>query len=129
MWQRLAIIFLILPCLAFSQGPYSHQGAAAGGKITTASLKDLKKMEAYQVATKAAYTKKPSAKTKKDYVAATVKYGTACMNSEALDRKIKYKKALGLYREALKVDPTNAEAKENAKMIEDVYRSMGRPVP
>lgn len=86
-------------------------------------------MEAYQVTTKSAFSKKPSPTTKKAYVSATVKYGTACMNSDALDRKVKYKKALQLYREALKVDPSNKEAKENAKMIEDVYRSMGRPVP
>ena len=86
-------------------------------------------MEAYQISTKKAYAKTPNAKTKKTYVDATVKFATASMNSEALDRKVKYKQALKLYREALKVDPKNAEAKENAKMIEDVYRSMGKPIP
>ena len=126
MWPRIALILLLLPTLVFAQGGY---GKPAAGQAQTASLGDLKKMEAYQISTKKAYAKTPNAKTKKTYVDATVKFATASMNSEALDRKVKYKQALKLYREALKVDPKNAEAKENAKMIEDVYRSMGKPIP
>lgn len=79
---------------------------------------------------KRSYTaKKSDPKLKKAYVKATVSLGTLVMTSVALPPKEKYPRALGLYREALKVDPNNKEAKENAKMIEDIYKSMGRPVP
>ncbi len=94
------------------------------------TLKELAKMEKDQKSAKAAYLKsKNNVKVKKKYVAATVKLGTASMESEALDRKVKYAKALRLYREALKADPNNAEAKNNKQLIEDIYRSMHRPIP
>lgn len=41
----------------------------------------------------------------------------------------KYPQALGMFREALTIDPGNALAQEGITLIEDVYRSMGRPVP
>lgn len=129
MWTRLALLLVLVPSLAVAwQGGYGSKGARPAAQ-TSASLADLKKMEAYQQTTKAAYKKQANPKTKKAYVDATVKYGTACMNSDALDRKVKYKKALYLYREALKIDPSNKEAKENASMIESIYKSMGRPIP
>ena len=41
----------------------------------------------------------------------------------------KYPKALGMFRDALEIDPDNALAKQSITLIEDIYRSMGRPVP
>jgi len=93
-------------------------------------LKALNKLQKEQVAAKSAFKRHPKdATAKQKYVAATVKLGTADMSSDALDRKVKYKKALQLYREALKVDPNNVEAKNNKQLIESIYKSMGRPVP
>jgi Flp pilus assembly protein TadD len=37
--------------------------------------------------------------------------------------------ALKMFREALQLDPNNALAKDGIKLIEDIYKSMGRPVP
>ena len=51
------------------------------------------------------------------------------MLSDALDQKVKYKEALILYREALKIDPTNKEASSNKDLIESIYKSMNRPIP
>lgn len=51
------------------------------------------------------------------------------MLDPALAPKDKYPKALGMFREALAIDPDNALAKKNVKLIEDIYASMGRPVP
>lgn len=90
----------------------------------------LATMQKTYASTKAAYTKKPSnAAAKKAYVNATVKLGTATMMTATLPPREKYSGALKYYREALKVDPKNAEALKNKKLIEDIYRSMGRPIP
>lgn len=79
---------------------------------------------------KASYAKSPKdAKLKKAYVAATVHFGTTTMNSPLLGPKVKYRAALNLYREALKLDPKNAEALNNKRLIEDIYRQMGREIP
>jgi len=46
-----------------------------------------------------------------------------------LSPKKKYKPALQRYRRVLELDPSNKEAKENKQQIEDIYKSMGMPVP
>jgi hypothetical protein len=46
-----------------------------------------------------------------------------------LSQKKKYKPALQRYNKVLEVDPKNSEAMENKKQIEDIYQSMGMPVP
>jgi tetratricopeptide (TPR) repeat protein len=104
-------------------------GAQSPGEIKQ-ELANLKKLTTAQTEAKAAFTKKPKdEKVKKSYVAATVKLGTATMVSPALPPKEKYRGALRYYREALKVDPKNQEALNNKKMIEAIYKSMGREVP
>jgi tetratricopeptide (TPR) repeat protein len=46
-----------------------------------------------------------------------------------LSPKKKYRPALQRYRRVLELDPDNKEAAENKKQIEDIYQSMGIPVP
>jgi hypothetical protein len=46
-----------------------------------------------------------------------------------LSPKKKYKPALQRYRRVLELDPANAEALKNKKQIEDIYESMGMPIP
>lgn len=90
----------------------------------------LASAEKFYSQSKAAHLKKPKdAKVKKNYIDATVSFGTITMNSPVLPPREKYKKALTLYREALKMDPKNSVALANKKLIEDIYKSMGRPVP
>ena len=43
--------------------------------------------------------------------------------------KTYYPKALYLYKQILKIDPANAEAKAKGEEIENIYKSMNRPVP
>ena len=79
--------------------------------------------------------KKRLAATPKDkkvraaFVVAGDRYATATMTADSLPPRTKYRDALRLYREVLKVDPKNREAANNSKMIIDIYKSMGRPVP
>jgi tetratricopeptide (TPR) repeat protein len=88
---------------------------------------DLKKDQADYDATKAAYAKDP--KTKNAYVQATIKLATDTMGANSLESKVKYPAALKLYREALKVDPTNKDAMGYKNLIEGIYKQMGRPIP
>ncbi|MBM4176272.1 MAG: hypothetical protein FJ213_08890 [Ignavibacteria bacterium] len=43
--------------------------------------------------------------------------------------KGKYRKALSLYRKALELDLGNSKIVAEIAQIEDIYRSMGRPIP
>ena len=92
--------------------------------------KDLAKYQQDYETAKTAYAKKQDSKEAKEaYVITTVRLGTATMYADSLDNKVKYRKALEFYREALKLDPTNKEAKNNKDMIEGIYKQMGRPIP
>ena len=51
------------------------------------------------------------------------------MLDPALAPREKYPKALGMFRDALEIDPSNALAAASITLIEDIYKSMGRPVP
>lgn len=78
----------------------------------------------------AAFKKAPKdEKAKKAYIEATVKLATETMEHSDLPPREKYRKSLKLYRDVLKTDPDNEEAKMNSQLIEDIYKSMGRPVP
>lgn len=82
----------------------------------------------YESAKKALAAKPKDKGLQKAFVVAGCRYGTASMNGE-LPPRVKYRQALRVYREVLKVDPKNKEAGNNSKMIIDIYKSMGRPVP
>lgn len=122
----LVIISLVLAmCTAFAQSNSAKQTAAESAKQKA----QLAASEKVYKAAKAAYQAKPSPKTKKAYVDATVAFGTKTMMAPVLAPRQKYRGALALYREALKLDPKNKEALNNKKLIEDIYTQMGMPIP
>ncbi|HMS63648.1 MAG TPA: hypothetical protein PKD83_00180 [Ignavibacteria bacterium] len=51
------------------------------------------------------------------------------MFQSTLPPKQKYKPALNYYNKILEIDPKNEEALANKKQIEEIYESMGMPVP
>lgn len=106
-----------------------HQPSSNNAAETTKQKNQLAASEKVYKAAKATFQKTPNAKTKKAYVDATVAFGTKTMMSPVLGPKQKYGPALRLYREALKFDPKNAEALNNKKLIEDIYKQMGMPIP
>lgn len=71
----------------------------------------------------------PVSKEKQDEAQKMALAAEKVMLDPDLGPKEKYPKSLGMFRDALEVDPNNALAKESIKLIEDIYKSMGRPVP
>lgn len=51
------------------------------------------------------------------------------MNDPNSPPRVKYTTALKEYRKVLTYDKNNQKAATNIKTIEDIYKSMGRPVP
>ncbi|MBC8139206.1 MAG: hypothetical protein H8F28_25310 [Fibrella sp.] len=66
---------------------------------------------------------------KKTIAAAYASRGYSRMTDDNAGQRVKYRKALEDFRVALKNDPANAKAKQNKAIIEEIYTSMGRPVP
>lgn len=77
----------------------------------------------------AKYVKSKSEADKKDYIFKQMAAANYLMFEANLSPKKKYKPALARYNKVLEVDPKNAEAMENKKQIEDIYQSMGMPIP
>ena len=67
--------------------------------------------------------------TKKKLVEATYEFGNKVMLDPALAPRVKYPTALKMYKRVLEIDPTHKKAADDKKTIEDIYASMGRPVP
>jgi hypothetical protein len=124
--MRLLNIALSLTC-AF--GVMTSVFGQASFGATASDLKELKVSEADYASAKKLFQKKPDATRKAALVKATDRYAMTSMMSPALAPKVKYRQALRLYREALKLDPSNHEAKHNSDLIVSIYKSMHRPVP
>jgi tetratricopeptide (TPR) repeat protein len=74
-----------------------------------------------------------AAKSKGDKVQLTqayVAFGDYMQYASSVSpREGKYHRALVEYRKALELDPTNQKVVNEITQIEDIYRSMGRPIP
>jgi len=78
----------------------------------------------------AAYKKNPKdPAVTKAYAASLADLGHATMLDQTIPPRKRYPDALKLDRQALKLDPTNKTALDDKKMIEDAYKSLGRPIP
>lgn len=77
----------------------------------------------------AKYIKSKSDTDKKEYITKQMGAANYLMFEANLSPKKKYKPALQRYNKVLEIDPKNAEAMENKKQIEDIYQSMGMPIP
>ena len=60
---------------------------------------------------------------------AHLKFGDSYFNNENLPPRQKYRPALLEYRKVLNYDKANKDATTKIKLIEDIYKSMGMPVP
>lgn len=66
---------------------------------------------------------------KQSLVSAHMKYGNYFMYNDTLSPKEKYPNALKHYKAVLKIDASNADAKDKANQIIEIYQMMGRAVP
>jgi hypothetical protein len=79
---------------------------------------------------RAAYEKSPGdAALKQKLADATFEDAQYYMYAPTLPPREKYPKALSLYRETVKLDPSNDTARQAIATIEGIYKSMGRPIP
>ena len=113
-------------CLVLSLGFGQMSGSMQGGAI---DAKALAKAENEYTVAKKAYARHHSPGAKQLLVAASDRYALSSMYAAVLPPKVKYRQALRLYREVLKIDPANREAKNNSELIISIYRSMHRPIP
>lgn len=77
----------------------------------------------------AKYQRTKSEADKNDCIFKQLTAANYLMYEANLSPKKKYKPALKRYNRVLELDPNNGEAMENKKQIEDIYQSMGMPVP
>ena len=75
------------------------------------------------------YKKDNGDAVKKQLIEKHMTAGNYLMFEANLSPKKKYKPALKHYRRVLELDPSNAEAQRNKAQIEEIYTSMGRPIP
>jgi Flp pilus assembly protein TadD len=94
-----------------------------------ATKADLVKLTTTQQAAKKAMDNGPTPETKSKYVDVTVDLANKTMYCDELTPHEKYSGALKLFREALRVDPNNPQAKEAADTIVKIYKRMRMPVP
>jgi hypothetical protein len=98
----------------------------------TSKSKGDPKAEQYSTEADNADTQYMKTKSEADKKTCILKQMTAAnylMFEANLSPKKKYKPALKRYNRVLELDPGNAEAMENKKQIEDIYQSMGMPIP
>jgi len=77
----------------------------------------------------AKYMKTKSDSDKKAAIEKQLTAANYLMFEANLSPKKKYKPALKRYRRVLELDPGNKEAQDNKQQIEDIYQSMGMPIP
>jgi hypothetical protein len=75
------------------------------------------------------YKKSSSKENKTALVDKHMAAGVYLMYQANLNPKKKYGPALKHFKRVLELDPSNKEAMNNKMQIEDIYNSMGRPIP
>jgi tetratricopeptide (TPR) repeat protein len=75
------------------------------------------------------FKKSSSEENKKSLVEKHMAAGVYLMYQANLNPKKKYGPALKHFKRVLELDPNNQEAIANKMQIEDIYNSMGRPIP
>ncbi|MCC7154229.1 MAG: hypothetical protein IT161_06615 [Bryobacterales bacterium] len=122
MLRHIAFVFCFAFSLLFAADPKLLKEAQA--KV------DAKKFDEAISLLDPAYKANPKdAALAKALAGAHLKYGDSYMYNEQLPPRQKYRPALAQYREVLKYDKDNKDAQTKIQTIENVYKSMGMPIP
>jgi tetratricopeptide (TPR) repeat protein len=105
-----------------------HKNLSQNQQDTKGDTKADEMMKAADDA-EAIFMKTKSEGDKKEYILKQMGAANYLMFEANLSPKKKYKPALQRYNKVLEIDPKNSEAMENKKQIEDIYQSMGMPIP
>ncbi len=103
--------------------PYGGGGSSAGGASGTDTAALDAKIEQAEAKAKAAGA------SKTDKQAAAAAYLERANVFYTASNPSLYKFALRDFRRTLKYDPANEVARDRKQQIEEIYKSMGRPVP
>ena len=122
--------------ILFSIASFAALSAMAGAQAPPANatqkaqLAKLATLEKNYLNSKKAFTKTPKdKKVREAYIKNAVIFGHESMISPALGTSVKYKQALRVYREVLKLEPKHPVARPEHDLIVNIYKQMGRPVP
>ena len=104
----------------------AEKAPARPGAVKAAVKYDETKLKALE----ARLAKSPKdAKLKGEVAEANYQVGHTMMMNPELPPRVKYRGALKYFRRALELNPKHAGAAADRKQIEDVYKSMGMPIP
>lgn len=120
-------IWVLLCVFCLAAGASAQFMSKAEIKAETTKIAALEK--SYKAAKTASVKTPKDAKKRAAYLKATNAYAYKVMTAASLAPRDKYPVALRLYRESQKVSPADKDSKKWIKGIEDIYRSMGRPIP
>lgn len=119
----LAAGLCLLPAAASHAAKPAAKPAAAAPAAGPMDEGKLKALEAK-------LAKKPTdAKLKNEVAEANYQVGHAMMVDDNLPPRVKYPGALKHFRRALELNPKHKKAEGEKKMIEEIYKSMGREIP
>lgn len=120
-----------------TENPHQNMSQTDKGDMTQGDKTDMATDDAQDKKadelTKAAFdfenNYKKDSNLKKELITKHMTAGNYLMFEANLSPKKKYKPALKHYRRVLELDPNNVEAQRNKTQIEEIYTSMGRPIP
>ena len=127
--SALLLGLLVVAAPVASQAAAKPQGGMPGGAHTAPAAKmkyDAAKLKVLE--DKLAKNPK-DAKLKTETAEANYQVGFQMEYNSNLPPREKYRGSLTKYRRALELNPKHANAAKEKKQIEDVYKSMGMPVP
>lgn len=97
---------------------------------SSAATTDLKKLISDQKTAHSELMANPSSKRlQQKFIKASDILALGYQMSPTVSRKIKYRKALSLYRQMLKIDPHDYDATHDSKLIISIYIELNIPVP
>ncbi|MDX2064144.1 MAG: hypothetical protein SFX74_00220 [Fimbriimonadaceae bacterium] len=119
--------------IALGQKPAGAGQKSAGKAKPEPPVKQpaaLVPLERAYLKAKSSFAKKPKDKAaREEFIKRATVFGHESMVSPDLKANVKYRQALRLYREVLKLEPQHPVARPEHDLIVKIYEQMGRPVP